>query len=532
MAFYYDEERGTLEGIPTVEETDSSITIATRHFSDIVVSSIPQSALGPDAEVDTGFLPGIDDWQFTNYGSYIAPPGHCAGQAITAIWYYTQMKSAGEPSLYGRYDEGTRDLWQDDARAYRFASTIQKDIDWDGWSVRYKKLAPKAQKDNSMAWKQFVYSMMVTGEPQFVGITNTTEGGGHAMIVYAISGGALQIADPNYPGSLDRQIWYEDGEFEPYNSGSDAQAILEGYGKAYDLILYVGASSLVDFGKVSSRWNEFEDGTIGNDRFPAYVIQTKNEAGDRVELKDRYATTNKIISINVHSDSALLAYYMTRDSEALSPTQKGGTEFELKPGNNYLGMYVVGNKDGSWEYVDFKYFNVVYETEKDKVAGDFTSMNNNIWGVLQSSGTWELAAKNATLQHEDEDTNYFSLGVTKGASATLIITAKASLQQPTVRFDSGDGYQLIKYREPKLYPLTTDFVLDMEGEYNFTTDSSADTLQIDFTLTSHDQYLAISVVFGVRYDVEYYDKNGQLTSVSEDLFESDSYCASFYIQTN
>jgi len=114
----------------------------------------------------------------------------------------------------------------------------------------------------------------------------------------------------------------------------------------------------------------------------------------------------------------------------------------------------------------------------------------------------------------------------------LIITAKASLQQPTVRFDSGDGYQLIKYREPKLYPLTTDFVLDMEGEYNFTTDSSADTLQIDFTLTSHDQYLAISVVFGVRYDVEYYDKNGQLTSVSEDLFESDSYCASFYIQTN
>jgi len=55
MAFYHDDKIGTLEGIPTIAETATSLTIATRHFSKIVVSSIAESALSSDVEINTGF---------------------------------------------------------------------------------------------------------------------------------------------------------------------------------------------------------------------------------------------------------------------------------------------------------------------------------------------------------------------------------------------------------------------------------------------------------------------------------------------
>jgi len=371
MAFYYDDEKGRLEGIPAVAETGSSITIATRHFSDIVVSSIPVSALGVDAEVDTGFEPGVDDWQFTNYGSYIARGGHCAGQSITALWYYTRMKGEGEPSLYGRYNEGTRDFWYDDAAGYRFASIIQKDVDWDAWITRYNKLAPKVQADNFISWRQFVYAMKLTGEPQFVYIQNTGGAGAHAMIVYGASGGALQIADPNYPGQNDREIWFDSGEFEPYNSGANAQAILDGKGIAFDLVLYFGSSSLIDYGQVESRWGEFENKTIGNDKFPAYTMQTRNKEGDIIELEDGFKTKNKAIGLGLDSTNTDLAYYVYKDGAAQTPGNDG--TFTLSPGNNELGIYVVGNDGaGNWEYVDFKYFNVISEqpTTPPATAGD------------------------------------------------------------------------------------------------------------------------------------------------------------------
>ena len=386
MAFYYDDKIGTLEGIPTIAETDSSLTIATRHFSKIVVSSIAESALSNDVEINTGFEPGVDDWQFTNYGSYIAPGGHCAGQSITALWYYTQMKAAGELSLYNRYDESTPGFWYDDARAYRFASTIQEDVDWNAWVTRYDTLKPKVQAANKIVWDEFIYSMKVTNEPQFIYIQNTNQGGGaHAMIVYGASGGALQIADPNYPGDNSREIWYENGEFEPYNSGANKQAILDGKGQAFDLMLYFGASSLIDFDKVSARWSEFEDGTIGNDRFPAYTMMVENDEGKTIPLKDGYTTKNKTINLSMTSDLQL-AYYVYRDGEALSPIN--GSEYALLEGNNQLGIYAVGGKgtdESDWKYVDFKYFNIKSEqaTTTTKASSQGNPVVTNVDGPTE-----------------------------------------------------------------------------------------------------------------------------------------------------
>ena len=57
----------------------------TQHFSDIVVSKIKRPRLDGSA-VDTGFLPGIDDWQFVSpsfsdwgYLQFIRLQGHARG---------------------------------------------------------------------------------------------------------------------------------------------------------------------------------------------------------------------------------------------------------------------------------------------------------------------------------------------------------------------------------------------------------------------------------------------------------------------
>ena len=111
----YDEVTGKIEALPAIVSDDNSITVETRHFStstisgglqlnkklnessfaNIVISSIKESALSGQSVISSGFTPGIDDWEFINYGSYISPGGHCAGQSMTSMWYFYDKKLKG-----------------------------------------------------------------------------------------------------------------------------------------------------------------------------------------------------------------------------------------------------------------------------------------------------------------------------------------------------------------------------------------------------------------------------------------------------
>ena len=79
MGFIYDAKTGHLEGLPLINSDSESVTIGTTHFCDLFLGMIDKALLKND--IDSGFKPGVDDWQFTNRGSYIAPGGHCAGQS-------------------------------------------------------------------------------------------------------------------------------------------------------------------------------------------------------------------------------------------------------------------------------------------------------------------------------------------------------------------------------------------------------------------------------------------------------------------
>lgn len=397
MGFIYDDKSRQLEGLPLVGMDSKSITIATSHFSGFFISMVEKALLKKDA--DSGFRPGIDDWQFTNRSSYIAPSGHCEGQSLTAMWYYCTQPDGKDLCLYGRYDNNgekpaTPTLWQDDSLGYRFCSMVQKDNEYKFTSAFWDRLAGLLFEFKNNKWEKrvvpgisdettfnlFVYSIRATGEPQEVGIFSNA-GAGHAMVVYKMVGNALYIADPNYPGNADRKIIYYPGEgkFKPYSSGTNREEIDKGNVVVFEKITYQAKSTIVSWDTISRRWAEFKNKTIGNDKFPQYVINVVDDNGKIVPLMDGYSTAKK--NLMVWPESPILGNNISgnafRDSEKLIPGKEG---IELKPGNNQLGIWTIGKVGDKWKYIDFKYYNVKYEAE-----GDCKAPPQNILAKLQQT---------------------------------------------------------------------------------------------------------------------------------------------------
>ena len=208
MGFLYDEKTKQLEAMPLVGSDADSITVATRHFSNFFISMIEEALLNKN--IDSGFLPGIDDWQFDNVGSYIAPGGHCAGQSIAAMWYYYAKPDGEEACLYGRYDKNgnqpaTPDLWWDDSLGYRLCSVVQEDYksnfaDGFWFNLSGKAFVLKNNKwvitdipglGDEIRYYMVAYSILATHEPQLVRIRRVD--GAHTMVVYKIIGNALYV---------------------------------------------------------------------------------------------------------------------------------------------------------------------------------------------------------------------------------------------------------------------------------------------------------------------------------------------------
>jgi hypothetical protein len=395
MGFIYNMNTNTLEGMPTIDQDATSITVATRHFSateqtagkittkgvaastsvakdlSIIISSIDEKLLNKD--IDTHFRPGIDDWQFSNYGSFIASGGHCTGQSMAAMWYFYEHPDGADRTLYGRYDNNgnlppTPELWEDDSLGYRFASVVWKEMDWGSLS---RKITEKyVAKNDTNTWRLFAYSMLMTGQPQMTEIWNSPLGGGHAMVVYRIFNGHLYIADPNYPANTERRIEYANGRFTPYNSGENSEEIAKGNGKVYDGITYVAKTALSDWSKIGARWAEVKNNTIGNDLFPTYTIERKDEDGSWKILSDGFVATNKLINIYINS-AADGAVRVTREGVRVYRDANG--TYELTPGINKLGIYFSGllvdasgnpvldsNNSKRYRYIDFTYVTVIY----------------------------------------------------------------------------------------------------------------------------------------------------------------------------
>lgn len=342
MAFYYDEESGELEGIPLLDEDASSITIGTRHFSDIIVSMIAEELLYKP--LDTGFTHGKDDWQFTNNGSCVAPAGHCAGQSMAAMYYFIDKKrKEGAPDLYGRYDNDGNDSFKtpefesDDELAYKLCSMTQKKIDFDSSARKYwlarQDSDRKTAKSDIYTFYCFSYAFLLTGSPQYVsvqkvvdaGTDNETFDGGHALIAYKTSGKTtrdgrdvtiMYVSDPNCPAYTSNCAAAEEivfdidaGTFQPYamrsHAGNDAST--------FNRIYYVAKGALVDRAVLEELWGEFEAGTIGQEEsgFPEYSL-TAAYGDTEVSMYDGMEITATALSVELCLEGEFSIFDTTR----------------------------------------------------------------------------------------------------------------------------------------------------------------------------------------------------------------------------
>jgi len=416
LGFFLDETTGKLEGIPIKNYTSTSITLLTRHFlagstlksvdtnlksvsgtgANIVISSIAESVLSGQPIIASGFKPGTDDWEFVNYGSYIAPGGHCAGQTMAAMWYYYEKK-ATEGNLFNKFSDNAK-LWQDNAKGYKFCSVLQNDQDWNG-SVQtfFDKYIDKNQEFDKQKFLTFAGAMLVTGEPQAVAIYKTTgelntdgspKYAGHALICYqvSVSGGKLYICDPNTPGT-GQIIDFTNNQFKPYMAklnGNDAS-------KPYPFITYYAKTAVIEWNNIGKRWEEFLNNTIGTINpyaFPPYIVWVKDKTSD-FELKDGMVVTKDTLNTYVECPTAQ-SYTIVNGKRIISAevyaadgsirsnqtvpklsnwTLSGGLYVKLTPGLNKLGYAIIGWHTSALFnnsvikiplFIDFKWITVNY----------------------------------------------------------------------------------------------------------------------------------------------------------------------------
>ncbi|NMB79577.1 MAG: zinc ribbon domain-containing protein [Methanomicrobiales archaeon] len=369
MAFYYDEVNQKLEGIPTASQDSTSVTITTRHFSDIVISMISKGTLDVVKKADSGFRPGVDDWEFGNAGSELARNGHCAGQAETMMWYYTeQRQKKNAPPLFGRYDNNGREktpaFERDNTLGYRFASILHAKTNQDNYWTNIGSMISNVSDINTL--REFKYAILLTGEPQYVGIYRP--GGGHALVCYEVSDNHLFIADPNYPGK-ERMITFNEttNAFDPYSSGANVNDINDNGAKKYPTISYVAKSAFFSWPKIASYYEDVESGRIGFHEWWPYSLVfnsvdnkgAKTQVG-RIALAGNNAEVYKIdvpddkVTFSADSGERFRAVtFVIKDSNQKQVTRWPIT---LKEGSNLFAIETY--EEGSWvgfDWVDFVY---------------------------------------------------------------------------------------------------------------------------------------------------------------------------------
>ena len=374
MAFYYNAQTGEIWPLATAGGDATAIVALAPHFSSVFGALVDLAKL--PTTVDSGFRPGQDDWQFTNYGSYVAPHGHCEGQVVSELWYYTtQRQHAGASGLYGLYDNNgapdkTPTFWPDDSDGYRLASTVQADpiavpnvyqfmIGWDA-ATKTSQGAPAAQ-----TYALLRVAMAISGQPQELAIQDATATSHHAILAYRVTPTTVYVADPNYPAHL-RTIHYDaaTGKLGPYSSGDNAKSIAAKGQTVYTTFAYMPTGASAGDAALAARWAQFEAGTIGTGVFPSYalVVSTgQDAAGEDIwqKLTDGFTTSDARIKVALsalsdNAPSKMLVYPGT-SSTATHDELFAWLNVDLMPGDNPLGFRVYGKvaATGAFEYVDF-----------------------------------------------------------------------------------------------------------------------------------------------------------------------------------
>ncbi len=191
-----------------------------------------------------------------------------------------------------------------------------------------------------------------------------------------------------------------------------------------DQIGFSGKSAFADWSRIASRWQEVQNGTIGNDRFPAVECSILvMPALSAFPVDDSLHFSGDSVFL-LQSSSSLAAQKM--DHKAYRGTELVPTLW-IKPdiGHERFGFEISGEVDSSFEWLDFRYitfFKSGVRIEPANVSGQLSSEYNftahSTGGFPQQSrfewdfddGTSEVIIKNdSTVTHAYADTGTYKI---------------------------------------------------------------------------------------------------------------------------
>jgi hypothetical protein len=359
MGFYYDSNRGTLEGIPPVNIQADSVTLVLTHFSQVVVGTVDRKAL-PIA-YETNFKPGVDDWQFDNWIDYIETEGSCAGMSLSAIWYYWERPDGANTHLYGTYDNNRRkpatpQFWQDDSDAVRMTSEIQLYSEDIETKLNLKRFRKYGMAHPDWVWETFRYAIAVSDMPQLIGAWQGGKALGHAMVVYKYDAGGLYVADPNWHGGTTNKIIWNGTGFNEYRSASSAADLKAGKSLLLNVFAFEPPSEIVSWSKLSQFWQDFKNGSTGS-HFPSYQLEWFDAKMNPVPVKDQMTTSQNVLKVRINKDSGCDLMHAYLNFESIGAGKDVYT-INLRPGQNDIGLLVEKWKNLDSYYVDFRRFTV------------------------------------------------------------------------------------------------------------------------------------------------------------------------------
>jgi len=515
MAFYYDGKTGELEGIPFLREDNTSITLFTAHFSDIVVTKVKKSILDGQIlkdKADTDFLPGMNDFVAKNYGSIVSL-GHCMGQSLSMIHYFHMNKGTGKTLRTDqRIDNNNRNatlgLWQDDSLAYRLCSRVQTEYGnrWMGNNSAYET---SRDKDDEITFYSFAYAMALTKSPQIMNLYNFKTNTGHAVVAYEVAPGYISVADPNYPGNTTCSI-----KVVREQAGSKMKIVLQPYTSAenalsqsvdYEMISYYGTYALIEHDIMDNLWEDVLQGKdVGAELFPPdaqFFVTICDSSGKSTSIPfaDGFAVTSAetkqvdpdaVGKIFIHiipmTQNTIYDLYMGAD---FIKTYTGVGQFigkvveiDLKPGDNDIGiLYTKKDANDELKYVNFYRFKVKYTVVNEVVEN------------VELEGDWNLQFKVDKYIVSKEDLD--------GYMSTL-----------------AEAYPIFK-NDKGLYELSPDIPFNVDGtKISYSFDAFGGEYHWVFVGTLDKSTMTITGDFQAQNENNEYFIQGKWTAQKKELF--------------
>jgi hypothetical protein len=263
-------------------EANGSLRAGLRGSSSLHLVVIAVSDSAVMADYDTGFRPGVDDWEFPFATTAADTIPISVGLPLTALWYYTTKPSAA--SLNRRFQLAAGVPFSD-AAGLRWTSEISKQngTTYARGALSTLMLAAMGADTTGADWNQFLsvraafaLAQGAVPAPQFIFVSQSIgSSAGLAyppLIVYRATGNNLYIADADAPGDVNRYLTFNHTlGMTPYAIvGSSSSNPVSGmHPVTFALATQVQPSLL------SSTYAQALAGTIGGDDFPAYQFRTQ-----------------------------------------------------------------------------------------------------------------------------------------------------------------------------------------------------------------------------------------------------------------